>query len=207
MAAAVSKCAPAAHTSVALRRRPSARLTAASSNTLEAPPTSNAAAERTASGAQAGPSTPAAAAAVPPGGRLLRSTPRRSSLLTVQLAPGGVLTSDVIARATGTSGAGDEGYHAVNRVAYQVQGVQGPWAVGCGKLRPALCECNSRLGLCCQARKWAGLNTFQHQGASLAPMQGVPGAYSEMAAIKACPGWEPLPCEQFETAFQALSQV
>ena len=38
-------------------------------------------------------------------------------------------------------------------------------------------------------------------------MQGVPGAYSEMAAIKACPGWEPLPCEQFETAFQALSQV
>lgn len=37
--------------------------------------------------------------------------------------------------------------------------------------------------------------------------QGVPGAYSEMAALKACPGWEPLPCEQFETAFQALSQV
>lgn len=36
--------------------------------------------------------------------------------------------------------------------------------------------------------------------------QGVPGAYSEMAAQKACPGWEPLPCEQFETAFQALSQ-
>lgn len=36
--------------------------------------------------------------------------------------------------------------------------------------------------------------------------QGVPGAYSEMAALKACPGWDPLPCEQFETAFQALSQ-
>ena len=36
--------------------------------------------------------------------------------------------------------------------------------------------------------------------------QGVPGAYSEGAALKACPGWEPLPCEQFETAFQALSQ-
>lgn len=36
--------------------------------------------------------------------------------------------------------------------------------------------------------------------------QGVPGAYSEMAALKACPGWEPLPCEQFEVAFQALSQ-
>lgn len=36
--------------------------------------------------------------------------------------------------------------------------------------------------------------------------QGVAGAYSEMAAQKACPGWEPLPCEQFEVAFQALSQ-
>lgn len=36
--------------------------------------------------------------------------------------------------------------------------------------------------------------------------QGVPGAYSEAAALKACPGWEPLPCEQFEVAFQALSQ-
>jgi hypothetical protein len=32
--------------------------------------------------------------------------------------------------------------------------------------------------------------------------QGVPGAYSEMAARKACPGCEPLPCEQFEVAFQ-----
>ena len=37
--------------------------------------------------------------------------------------------------------------------------------------------------------------------------QGVPGAYSEIAANKACPGWEPLPCEQFEVAFQAISQV
>lgn len=36
--------------------------------------------------------------------------------------------------------------------------------------------------------------------------QGVPGAYSEMAARKACPDHEPLPCEQFETAFQAISQ-
>ena len=36
--------------------------------------------------------------------------------------------------------------------------------------------------------------------------QGVPGAYSESAARKACPDAEPLPCEQFEVAFQALSQ-
>lgn len=36
--------------------------------------------------------------------------------------------------------------------------------------------------------------------------QGSPGAYSEMASCKACPDLEPLPCEQFETAFQALSQ-
>lgn len=36
--------------------------------------------------------------------------------------------------------------------------------------------------------------------------QGVPGAYSEMAANAACPGFKTLPCEQFETAFQALTQ-
>ncbi|WIA11782.1 hypothetical protein OEZ85_011875 [Tetradesmus obliquus] len=39
-----------------------------------------------------------------------------------------------------------------------------------------------------------------------AAYQGVPGAYSEMAACKACPDAEPVPCEQFEVAFQALSQ-
>ncbi len=36
--------------------------------------------------------------------------------------------------------------------------------------------------------------------------QGMPGAYSENAARKACPDSEPLPCEQFEVAFQALTQ-
>lgn len=36
--------------------------------------------------------------------------------------------------------------------------------------------------------------------------QGFPGAYSESAALKACPDWEPLPCQEFEVAFQALSQ-
>lgn len=36
--------------------------------------------------------------------------------------------------------------------------------------------------------------------------QGVPGAFSEEAAKRACPDSEPLPCEQFETAFQLLSQ-
>ena len=37
--------------------------------------------------------------------------------------------------------------------------------------------------------------------------QGVPGAYSESAALKACPGWDPLPCEQFEVAFQVCVHV
>lgn len=32
--------------------------------------------------------------------------------------------------------------------------------------------------------------------------QGVPGAYSEVAARKACPHFEPLPCDQFEVCFQ-----
>ena len=36
--------------------------------------------------------------------------------------------------------------------------------------------------------------------------QGMPGAYSELAARQACPDGEPLPCEHFETAFQLLSQ-
>jgi arogenate/prephenate dehydratase len=36
--------------------------------------------------------------------------------------------------------------------------------------------------------------------------QGVPGAYSEVAAAAAAPGADPLPCAQFEVAFQALSQ-
>ena len=36
--------------------------------------------------------------------------------------------------------------------------------------------------------------------------QGMPGAYSEEAARRACPDSEPLPCEQFEMAFQMLSQ-
>jgi len=36
--------------------------------------------------------------------------------------------------------------------------------------------------------------------------QGVPGAYSEVAALKAVPLGEPYPCAQFETAFQTVSQ-
>jgi hypothetical protein len=32
--------------------------------------------------------------------------------------------------------------------------------------------------------------------------QGVPGAYSESAVLKACPGAEHLPCDQFELVFQ-----
>lgn len=36
--------------------------------------------------------------------------------------------------------------------------------------------------------------------------QGFPGAYSEIAANQACPTYETLPCEQFEIAFESLSQ-
>eukprot|EP00967_Tisochrysis_lutea_P046639 scaffold56676_cov20-Tisochrysis_lutea.AAC.1 len=35
-----------------------------------------------------------------------------------------------------------------------------------------------------------------------AAYQGVPGAYSEVAAHKGCPGYGTLPCDQFEVAFQ-----
>ncbi|KAL2477974.1 Arogenate dehydratase/prephenate dehydratase 6 [Forsythia ovata] len=34
--------------------------------------------------------------------------------------------------------------------------------------------------------------------------QGVPGAYSEVAAGKAYPNCDPIPCDQFEVAFQAV---
>lgn len=36
--------------------------------------------------------------------------------------------------------------------------------------------------------------------------QGMPGAFSEQAAKLACPDSETTPCEQFEMAFQLLSQ-
>ncbi|PRW61501.1 Arogenate dehydratase prephenate dehydratase chloroplastic [Chlorella sorokiniana] len=131
----------------------------AAGSMLEAPSSSSAAelgrqaAERMASGAAAGPRPSTAGAASSPAGSGSSLRGLRGSR-PINLGPGGVLTSDLIVRATGSSGLTDEGYHPINRVAYQ----------------------------------------------------GVPGAYSEMAALKACPGWEPLPCEQFETAFQALSQ-
>ena len=32
--------------------------------------------------------------------------------------------------------------------------------------------------------------------------QGVPGAYSEVAALATCPGWTHVPCNQFEQVFQ-----
>ncbi len=58
----------------------------------------------------------------------------------------------------------------------------------------------------------AGPSSVQQLATGFRPLsrvayQGAPGAYSEMAALKALPNWEPMPCEQFEVAFQALSQV
>ncbi|KAL6766159.1 ADT1 [Auxenochlorella protothecoides x Auxenochlorella symbiontica] len=57
----------------------------------------------------------------------------------------------------------------------------------------------------------AGPSSVQQLATGFRPLsrvayQGAPGAYSEMAALKALPNWEPMPCEQFEVAFQALSQ-
>ncbi|CAI7907644.1 unnamed protein product [Closterium sp. NIES-53] len=36
--------------------------------------------------------------------------------------------------------------------------------------------------------------------------QGVPGAYSEMAAMRVYPGCSPVPCDQFDDAFNAVEQ-
>ena len=38
-------------------------------------------------------------------------------------------------------------------------------------------------------------------------MQGVPGAYSEMAAGRAYPNCEAVPCEQFEAAFKVIAET
>jgi len=46
----------------------------------------------------------------------------------------------------------------------------------------------------------------QASSAPVVAFQGAYGAYSEAVALEAVPGCEPLPCEQFETAFQVLSQ-
>lgn len=38
-------------------------------------------------------------------------------------------------------------------------------------------------------------------------MQGIPGAYSEDAALKAYPLSETVPCEEFEDAFKVSSMI
>lgn len=38
-------------------------------------------------------------------------------------------------------------------------------------------------------------------------LQGIPGAYSETAALEAYPNCETVPCEHFETAFQVISKI
>lgn len=75
--------------------------------------------------------------------------------------------------------------------------LRGPHGARCMLGRPCVHACNltgplapqlSRIKLSVKSMK--------------AAYQGVPGAYSEVAAHEACPDCEPLPCEQFETAFQ-----
>lgn len=60
---------------------------------------------------------------------------------------------------------------------------------------------SQRLTRCCTR-----VQISEHSHRLLVAYQGVPGAYSEQAALLACPLHEPLPCAQFEVAFQALSQ-
>eukprot|EP00850_Spirogloea_muscicola_P015323 SM000116S24244 [mRNA] locus=s116:191412:195001:- [translate_table: standard] len=64
----------------------------------------------------------------------------------------------------------------------------------------------SALRVAYQAMHYVGApsHTEMQFGASL---QGMPGAYSESAASKAYPNCEPVPCEQFDAAFQVMSYV
>ncbi|KAG9453279.1 hypothetical protein H6P81_006183 [Aristolochia fimbriata] len=53
----------------------------------------------------------------------------------------------------------------------------------------------------------AALSDSVNEGSRLrVAYQGLPGAYSEAAAEKAYPGCEPVPCEQFDTAFNAVER-
>ncbi|EPS67686.1 arogenate dehydratase 2, partial [Genlisea aurea] len=53
----------------------------------------------------------------------------------------------------------------------------------------------------------AQLSNFAAEGSRLrVAYQGVPGAYSESAAEKAYPKCEPVPCEQFDAAFEAVER-
>lgn len=113
------------------------RCQAAPSSALEAPASQqNATLERAISGAAAGPRPSSAAAGSSTAAATLRAG--RRGLHSVPLAPGGVLTSDIIARATGASSVTDEGYHPINRVAYQV----------CSNGCCADCTCVSSLSAC-----------------------------------------------------------
>ncbi|KAL5716932.1 hypothetical protein ACHQM5_010034 [Ranunculus cassubicifolius] len=49
-------------------------------------------------------------------------------------------------------------------------------------------------------------NSVSHGSGLRVAYQGVPGAYSESAAAKAYPNCEPVPCEQFDTAFDAVER-
>ncbi len=106
-------------------RRQGSKLTrcqAAPLGTLEAPTSlQSAAVERATSGATAGPRQNVAAAAASSSLAAANLRGGRRALQSVSLGPGGVLTSDIIARATGASSVTDEGYHPINRVAYQVR--------------------------------------------------------------------------------------
>ena len=51
-----------------------------------------------------------------------------------------------------------------------------------------------------------GVQDFASASGPRVAYQGMSGAYSELAACRACPDARPLPCEQFEMAFQVLSQ-
>lgn len=75
-----------------------------------------------------------------------------------------------------------------------------PKAVGQSVSFPAVLHLNSWFVVPCSFTGQA-LNEAVKKPYRVA-YQGVPGAYSEMAACKACPDAEPVPCEQFEVAFQ-----
>lgn len=71
----------------------------------------------------------------------------------------------------------------------------------CGRSQPHLCDAHQYY---INAPSCVQLTPQGHK--PRVAYQGVPGAYSEGAASTVCPDHEPLPCAQFEVAFQALSQ-
>ena len=103
--------------------------------------------------------------------------------------------------------------HVDPSVTFRSRAVSQKFSVGIHSYMDAKCSVFSSYFTSLRERHMKGLcrrgtivEASQGDSANIVAYQGFPGAYSEMAANQACPGFDTLPCEQFDVAFNALSQ-